>query len=69
VQAVESGPAEPVVVLDTLHLVHLDTSGLDALRQLLKAIQLRSGRLRLDNLQAQPQEVLARAGFLAELAA
>jgi sulfate permease, SulP family len=69
VQAVETGPAEPMVVLDALHLVHLDTSGLDALRQLLRAIQLRGGRLRLDHLQAQPQEVLARAGFLAELAA
>ncbi|WP_233259556.1 SulP family inorganic anion transporter [Ramlibacter sp. WS9] len=69
VQAVENGPAGPVVVLDTLHLVHMDTSGLDALRQLLKAVQLRGGRLRLDYLQAQPQEVLARAGFLVELAA
>jgi SulP family sulfate permease len=57
------------VVLDALHLVHMDTSGLDALRQLLRAIQLRAGRLRLDNLHAQPREVLERAGFLAELAA
>jgi SulP family sulfate permease len=68
VQAVESGPDEPVVVLDALQLVHLDTSGLDALRQLHKAILLRGGTLHIENLQAQPLEVMERAGFRAELA-
>jgi SulP family sulfate permease len=65
VQAIEAGPDRPVVVLDTLHLVHLDTSGLDALEQVRKAVRLRDGTLQLLDLQAQPREVLARAGFAA----
>ena len=69
VQAVENGSAAPVVVLDALHLVHLDTSGLDSLRQLHKVVLLRGGTLRLENLQPQPREVIDRSGFGAELAA
>ena len=69
VQAAENGPAEPLVVLDALHLVHLDTSGLDSLRQLHKVVLLRGGTLQLENLQAQPREVIERSGFAAELAA
>jgi SulP family sulfate permease len=68
VQAVESGPNGPAVVLDALQLVHLDTSGLDALRQLHKAVLLRGGILRIENLQQQPREVIERAGFALELA-
>jgi sulfate permease, SulP family len=67
-QAVENGPGEPEVVLDALHLVHLDTSGLDALRQLHKAVLQREGRLRIEHLQEQPREVIERAGFALELA-
>jgi sulfate permease, SulP family len=69
VQAVENGPHEPVVVLDALHVVHLDTSGLDALRQLHKVVLMRGGTLHIENLQVQPQEVINRSGFGAELAA
>ena len=69
VQAVESGPHEPVVVLDALQLVHLDTSGLDSLRQLHKMVLTRGGTLHLENLQPQPLEVIERSGFAAELAA
>jgi SulP family sulfate permease len=68
VEAVESGPAGTPVVLDGLQMVHLDTSGLDALRQLHKVILLRGGSLRLENLQPQPQQVLEQAGFAEELA-
>jgi sulfate permease, SulP family len=67
VQAVENGPDVPVVVLDALHLVHLDTSGLDSLRQLHRAVLLRRGTLHIENLQAQPREVMERAGFWQEL--
>ncbi len=69
VQAVENGPHEPVVVLDSLQLVHLDTSGLDALRQLHKVVLQRGGTLHMENLQPQPQEVIDRSGFGAELVA
>jgi SulP family sulfate permease len=68
VQDVEAGPDVPVVVLDALHLVHLDTSGLDSLRQLHKAVLLRRGTLHIENLQEQPREVIERAGLAAELA-
>jgi SulP family sulfate permease len=61
--AVESGPDAPEVVLDALQLVHLDTSGLDALRQLNKAVVLKGGSLRLEHLQAQPREMIERAGL------
>jgi SulP family sulfate permease len=69
VQAVESGPDLPVVILDCSHLVHLDTSGLDSLRQLHKAVLLRGGTLHLENLHEQPQEVIDRSGFGAEVRA
>jgi SulP family sulfate permease len=67
-QAVENAESGVEVVLDALHLVHLDTSGLDALRQLHKAILLREGTLRIENLHDQPREVIERAGFATELA-
>jgi SulP family sulfate permease len=68
-QAVESGPERPRVVLDALHLVHVDTSGLDALRQLHRSVLARGGTLHLENLQPQPAQTLARAGLAAELGA
>jgi sulfate permease, SulP family len=68
VQAVENGPQQPVVILDALHLVHLDTSGLDSLRQLHKAVLLRDGTLHFENLHEQPREVIERSGFGTEVA-
>jgi sulfate permease, SulP family len=67
VQEIEAAPTALAVVLDAVHLVHLDTSGLDALRQLHKAVLLKGGSLRIANLHEQPGEVIARAGFAAEL--
>jgi SulP family sulfate permease len=69
VQAVENGPDRPVVVLDALHLVHIDTSGLDALRQVHKMVLIRGGTLHIENVQDDPRGVIARSGFEAELAA
>jgi sulfate permease, SulP family len=69
VEAVENGPHEPVVVLDALHLVHIDTSGLDALRQVHKVVLVRGGTLHMENLQDDPRGVIERSGFAAELAA
>jgi SulP family sulfate permease len=62
---VESAPQGLVVRLDLQSLQSLDTSGLDALEQLHKAIALRGGRLLLSGLHEQPRSVMERAGFLA----
>ncbi len=69
VQAVDDGPEGPQVVLDALQLVYLDATGVDALRQLHKAVRQKGGTLRLENLQPQVKDTLARTGFEQELAA
>jgi SulP family sulfate permease len=68
IRAVESGAAAPGVVLDAMHLVALDTSGLDALRQLHKAVLQRGGSLRIESLHEQPRSLIERSGFAHELA-
>ncbi len=62
--AVESAPQGLVIRLDVQSLQSLDTSGLDVLEQLHKAIVLRGGRLVLAGLNAQPKAVMERSGFL-----
>ena len=69
VQAVEDGPHGMDVVLDASELMVLDTTGLDALAQILKAVAARGGRLRVVNLQEQPRSLIERSGFAARLAA
>ena len=69
VLSVEHGPTEPVVIIDCSHLVQLDTSGLDSLRQLHKAVLARDGTLHIENLHEQPKGLIERSGFAAELAA
>ena len=61
---VEGSPQGLVVRLDLQSLQSLDTSGLDVLEQLHKAIALRGGRLVLAGLNAQPRAVMVRSGFL-----
>jgi sulfate permease, SulP family len=61
---VESAPQGLVIRLDVQSLQVLDTSGLDVLEQLRKAIVLRGGRLVLAGLNAQPKSVMERSGFL-----
>ena len=67
VQAVERAPRGMTVVLDAMHLISLDATGLDALRQVHKAVLARGGVLRIESLQAQPLEVIERSGFADEL--
>ena len=69
VQAVERAPRGMTVVLDAMHLISLDATGLDALRQVHRAVLARGGVLRFESVQAQPLEVIERSGFAAELAA
>ena len=64
---VESAPQGLVVRLDVQSLQSLDTSGLDVLDQLHKAIVLRGGKLVLAGLNAQPKAVMERSGFLAKI--
>jgi SulP family sulfate permease len=66
---VEEGPHGLDVVLDASELVVLDTTGLDALAQILKAVAARGGRLSVVNLQDQPRSLIERSGFAAKLAA
>jgi SulP family sulfate permease len=67
VNAAESAPRGMTVVLDATHLIYLDATGVDALRQLHRAVLARDGLLRLESLQAQPLEVIVRSGFADEL--
>ncbi len=57
------------VVLDLHRLVQLDTSGLDALRQLHRALQRRAVALVLADVNEQPLSLIRRSGFEAELGA
>jgi SulP family sulfate permease len=68
VQAVEAGPDRPEVVLLLDDLQHLDSSGLDALRDLHRAVQQRGGRLRLEGANGDVAALVERSGFGAELA-
>ncbi|MCX7255574.1 MAG: SulP family inorganic anion transporter [Polaromonas sp.] len=61
---VESAPQGLRVQLNLQSLQLLDTSGLDVLEQLQKAIAVRGGRLVLAGLNAQPRAVMQRWGFL-----
>ena len=61
---VENAPQGLLIRLDVQSLQSLDTSGLDVLEQLHKAIVLRGGRLVLAGLNAQPKTVMERSGFL-----
>jgi SulP family sulfate permease len=69
VNAAERAPRGMTVVLDATHLIYLDATGIDALRQLHKAVLARDGVLRIESLQPQPREVIERSGFAEELAA
>ena len=51
------------VVLDATRLISLDTSGLDALESLHKAIAKRGGRLEFLGLNEQPRSLMERSGF------
>ena len=66
---VESAPQGLVVRLDVQSLQSLDTSGLDVLEQLHKAIVLRGGRLVMVGLNAQPRAFMVRSGFLSKIEA
>jgi sulfate permease, SulP family len=67
ISAVESGPGGVHVVLDAAMLISLDTTGLDALEQLHKAIGKQGGHLSIEHIQTQPRSLMDRAGFTEKL--
>ncbi|MGL6203172.1 MAG: SulP family inorganic anion transporter [Giesbergeria sp.] len=69
VQAIEAAPHGVQVVLDLHELFALDTTGLDGLEQILKAVGQRGGRLAVLRPQQQTQSLMDRSGFSAKLAA
>jgi len=69
VEGAEAAPPGTRVVLDCAHLVALDTTGLDVLRQLHQTLLARGGSLALEHLHEQPRSLVERSGFAAELAA
>jgi SulP family sulfate permease len=59
---------EPVnVMLDASQLISLDTTGLDALEQLHKAVHKRGGQLGMVGLNEQPRSLIERSGFASRL--
>jgi len=69
VAAIEAAPAGVQVHLDLRDLFALDTTGLEGLEEILKAVGERGGRLTISGAQAQPHSLMERSGFHALLAA
>jgi len=68
VAAVENTAAPLDVTVDATQLIALDTTGLDALEQLHKAVHRQGGTLAMTGLQAQPLSLIQRTGFIGRLA-
>ena len=64
---VERSPQPINVMLDASHMISLDTTGLDALEQLHKAVRKRGGHLGIVGLHAQPRSLIERSGFAQRL--
>ena len=64
---VERSPNPINVMLDASHMISLDTTGLDALEQLHKAVHKRGGHLGMVGLLPQPRSLIERSGFAARL--
>ncbi|GAA4423152.1 SulP family inorganic anion transporter [Acidovorax lacteus] len=69
VEAVEAAPGPLELVLDARDLMALDTTGVDVLAQVLRAVQQRGGCLRIEHLREQPASLIERSGLGAQLRA
>ena len=67
VAEVERSPHPVNVMLDASQLISLDTTGLDALEQLHKALERRGGHLSMVGLNEQPRSLITRTGFASRL--
>lgn len=62
-----ANPLPDVLVLEFHQVINLDTTGLDFLESLLKALRKRGGRLIIADANEQPLSLMRRSGFLADL--
>jgi SulP family sulfate permease len=67
VTEVEKSAGAVNVMLDATQMISLDTTGLDALEQLHKAVEKRGGHLGMVGLNPQPRSLIERSGFAARL--
>jgi SulP family sulfate permease len=67
VAEVQMSPKGLHVTLDASRLIALDTTGLDALEQLHKAIDKQGGRLSMSGVNPQPRSLIERSGFAKHL--
>jgi SulP family sulfate permease len=67
-ELVEKVTPHTTFVLDAHHLIDLDTSGIDALRQLNQTLVQQGGALRIVRLQDQPMGLLSRSGLAHKMA-
>jgi SulP family sulfate permease len=67
VAEVERSPTPVNVMLDATQLISLDTTGLDALEQLHKAVHKRGGHLGMVGVNPQPRSLMERTGFAERL--
>jgi len=56
-----------LMVLDCTQLIHIDTTGLEAIEQLHGFLQEKNAELRLVGLGGRPLELMTRAGFIGKL--
>jgi SulP family sulfate permease len=67
VAEVERSPGPLNVMLDATQMISLDTTGLDALEQLHKAVHKRGGQLGMVGVNPQPRSLMERSGFAERL--
>jgi SulP family sulfate permease len=67
IDAAERAPDGLHMELDASQLVSLDTTGLDALEQLHKALDKRGGRLSITGLHGHARSLIERSGFIDRL--
>ncbi len=67
VAEVEQIPRPIHVMLDATQMISLDTTGLDALEQLHKAVHKRGGQLSIVGVNPQPRSLMERSGFAQSL--
>ena len=65
--AAESAEPGQTLMLDATHMISLDTTGLDALEQLHKALAKKGGQLGMVGVNEQPRSLIERSGFAQHL--